>query len=330
MVYPALTRIMVVVGLLSITSYQAPARANVQSPPRPVIPQDVSAEPQWVTFDITGSNDSGSLQIGEPLELSITLGGTPHDSMPIVAICEATHFESQIVTMKPEPSSSVMKATTIFTPIAPDRPSPGPQVSRLHVTFARSTETKFERLMTRVVYLTMGSTKPAGGELPALTVTAEQPNEPDLATNQAETLPDAIPLVSDEMVEEDLIPSRSTQPTPAYWGQVRDLLNRSWHRAAGHRPIFLPHQTVQVQFRLYPGGSAQLMQIADGSGASDIDQAGIQAIADAQPFPPFPIGVGNKPIDIQVRLQTQSKNGVRDFRTSTAPTLGQTISTPKN
>ncbi|NGZ95759.1 MAG: hypothetical protein CV089_06455 [Nitrospira sp. WS110] len=333
MVYPTLTRLMVVVGLLSIPLYQAPARANVQSQPRPATPQAVSAEPQWATFDFTGSNGSGNLQLGHPLELSITLGGMSSDPVPFVAICESADFESQIVPLKPDPRSPVMNATTILVPVTHNRLSPALHVSRLHVTFARSTDTKFERVMTRIIYLTMGDTNLAGDDQASLTThqapPKDSPNEIDLAADQAEPLPGAIPLISEVVVEEDLLPSRSTQPTPAYWDQVRDLLNRGWTRATGHMTTSLSPHTVHVQFRLYPGGRAQLLQIADGSGTTEIDQAGIRAIADAQPFPPFPLGVGNEPIDIHVRLQTGSKSGVRDFRISTPQQLGRTISAPK-
>lgn len=330
MVHPAATRLLVVAVLLSVASYQGPAHANTQLKSRPVTLQAVSSEEQWATLDFAGSNDSGNLQLGQPLELSITLGGMPPDPMPFVAICESAHFESQIVPLKPDPRSPVMKATTTLVPVALDKLSLGPQVSRLHVTFARSTEKKFERVMTRIVYLTMGHSKPAGEEQASLTTKQDQPSESDLAADQAEPVLDAIPLGSDQLVEEDLLPFRSAQPTPAYWHQVRDLLNRSWNRATLSMPPSSPHQTVQVQFRLYPGGRAQLMEIADGSGASEIDQAGIQAIADAQPFPAFPMGVGQGPIDIHVRLQTGSQAGVRDFRTGTPQKPGRTISAPKH
>jgi TonB family protein len=330
MVHPVATRLIVVAGLLSVTSYQGPAEASMPSESGPVTLQAVASEQQWATFDFAGSNDSGNLQLGQPLELSIALGGMPTDPMPFVAICESTHFESQIVTLKPDPSSPVMKAITTLAPVAQDRLSLGPHVSRLHVTFARSTETKFERVMTRIVYFTMGDTKPAGDELASLATNQERPSESDLAAGQAEPTLDAIPLGNDQLVEEDLLPFRSAQPTPAYWGHVRDLLNRSWNRATLSMPPSSSQQTVRVQFRLYPGGRAQLMQIADGSGAAEIDQASIQAIADVQPFPPFPLGVGNQPIEIHVRLQTGSNAGVRDFRTGTPQQLGRTISAPKN
>jgi hypothetical protein len=333
MIHPVVTGLLVVVGLVCVPSYQGLAHANRPSEPRPVTLPAGPSEEQWARFDFTGSNGSGNLQLGQPLELSITLGGMSSDPMPFVAICESADFESQIVPLKPDPRSPVMNATTILAPVTHDRLSPAPHVSRLHVTFARSTDTKFERVMTRIIYLTMGDTKPAGDDQASLITHQDPPKAPpsgiDLAAGQAEPLPGAIPLVSEEVVEEDLIPSHFTQPTPAYWDQVRDLLNRGWTRATGHMSTSLSPHTVHVQFRLYPGGRAQLLQIADGSGASEIDQAGIRTIADAQPFPPFPLSVGNEPIDIHVRLQTGSKSGVRDFRIGTPQQLGRTIRAPK-
>jgi hypothetical protein len=317
MTIPAAVGLIVIAGLLGVASYQSPAQASRPSEPRPGTAQAVSVEQPWATLDFAGSNDSGNLEIGQPLELSMTLGGMAEATTPFVAICESAHFESQIVPLTPDPRLPVMKATTTLAPIAHNRLSPGPHVSRLHVTFARSTETKFERVMTRIVYLTLGDTKPGRDEPASPTPKPDVPSEDDLAAGQTEPVLDAIPLSSDQLMEEDLLPFRSAQPTPAYWRQVRDLLNQGWSRATGNLPASLAHQTVQVQFRLYPGGRAQLLQIADESGSSEIDQAGIQAITESQPFPPFPLGVGKEPIDIHVRLQTGSKAGIQDFRTGT-------------
>ncbi len=334
MIHQAATRLIVVAGLLSVASYPDPVRASTPSVSRPVAPPAISSEQQWATFDFTGSNDSGSLQLGQPLELSMTLSGMPPDPMPFVAICESAHFEPQIVPLKQDPVSSVMRATTTLMPVSQERPSLGPQLARLHVTFARSTDKKFERVMTRIVYFTMSDTKPNDGQQASLITDQNPPKNPpgkiDLAAGRAEPVPGAIPLISEELVEEDLLPSRSAQPAPTYWDLVRDLLNRGWNRATGHLPASFSPQTVQVQFRLYPGGHAQLLQIADGSGASEIDQAGILAVADAQPFPPFPQGVGNKPIEIHVRLQTGAKSGVRDFHTRAPQQDGRASSASKN
>jgi len=329
MVHPTARRLIVVAGLLSVTSYQPAVYANAQAETRPVLSQTFASEKQWVTFDFAGSNGSGNLKLDQPLELSITLGGVTPDAMPFVAICESAYFESQIVTLKPDPTSPVMQATTTLVPVTQGQLSPGQNFFRLHVTFARSTETKFERVMTRIVYLTVDHPMVAGNNHALPTANPDQPSERDLAADQAEPTLDAIPLGNDQLVEEDLLPLRSAQPTPAYWHQVRDLLNRSWNRTALTMPQPSPQQTLHVQFRLYPGGRAQLMQVANGSGVSEIDQAGIQAIVDAQPFPPFPMGVGNEPIEIQVQLQTGSKAGVRDFRTGTPQKLERTVNAPK-
>lgn len=332
MIHRIVTGLLVVAGLLCVPSYQGLAQANRPSEPRPVTLPSVSSEEQWATFDFAGSNGSGNLQLGQPIELSITLGGISSGPMPFVAICESADFESQIVPLKPDPHSPLMNAVATLMPVPHDRLAHDPRVSRLHVTFARSTDTKFERVLTRIIYLTTSDSKPAG-ESPASLTTHQAPSEDpsseiDLAAGQVEPLPGAIPLVNDEVIEEDLLPSRSVQPTLTYWSQVRDLLDRSWSHAIGHMSTSLSLHTVHVQFRLYPGGRAQLLQITDGSGAAEIDQAGIQAIADAQPFPPFPRGVGSEPTDIHVQLQTGSKSGVRDFHTVPPQQRGRSASRP--
>ena len=45
---------------------------------------------------------------------------------------------------------------------------------------------------------------------------------------------------------------------------------------------------MEVRFKLLPNGRAQLIQIEKGSGAREIDEAGIYAVINAQPFLPFP------------------------------------------
>ena len=153
MIHRIVTGLLVVAGLLCVPSYQGLAQANRPSEPRPVTLPAVSSEEQWATFDFAGSNGSGNLQLGQPIELSITLGGISSGPMPFVAICESADFESQIVPLKPDPHSPLMNAVATLMPVPHDRLAHDPRVSRLHVTFARSTDTKFERVLTRIIYL---------------------------------------------------------------------------------------------------------------------------------------------------------------------------------
>ena len=43
---------------------------------------------------------------------------------------------------------------------------------------------------------------------------------------------------------------------------------------------------------MFPNGRAQLIEIEKGSGVREIDEAGIYAVVNAQPFLPFPSELG--------------------------------------
>jgi hypothetical protein len=65
---------------------------------------------------------------------------------------------------------------------------------------------------------------------------------------------------------------------------------------------------------MYPSGRAQLIEIEKGSGAREIDEAGIHAVVHAQPFPPFPDVLGSEAIEVHVRMRTGSRTGLRAVR----------------
>ena len=67
---------------------------------------------------------------------------------------------------------------------------------------------------------------------------------------------------------------------------------------------------MKVRFKLYPNGRAQLIEIEKGSGAREIDEAGIFTIVNAQPFPPFPADLGDlgdEAVDVHVRMWTGAR-----------------------
>jgi hypothetical protein len=58
---------------------------------------------------------------------------------------------------------------------------------------------------------------------------------------------------------------------------------------------------------MFANGRAQLIEIEKGSGAREIDEAGIHAVVNAQPFLPFPNEWGEDPVDVHVRMRTGSR-----------------------
>jgi TonB family protein len=76
-------------------------------------------------------------------------------------------------------------------------------------------------------------------------------------------------------------------------------------------------ETVKVRFKLYPNGRAQLIEIEKGSGAREIDEAGIYSVVHAQPFPPFPSELGDDAVDVHLRMRTGARARSRDTQSVT-------------
>ncbi len=272
---------------------------------------------RWATFDFADPDATGDLQVGKPLELSIALSGVGPDHGPLVAICESLLFERQLVALELDPETMTMQATTMLTPIPQGKLSVNPKVARVQVTFARAQKGKLERVMTRVVYVTLGRQEPDSDTSDPQLSTSEDLGRSD--SNQEEVQPDVEPLASGVLVEEDLLPLPSPGQGRAYWQQISTLVSRSWSRTARRVRHSPSSETVRVRFRLYPSGRAQLIQIEKGSGAREIDEAGIYAVVHAQPFPAFPDDVGTEPVDVHVRMRTGARVGAQDIRSVANP-----------
>lgn len=316
MLREASSRLLVVVGLLGFLSCPSFRDSMALAAPSSAGPSAASGK-RWVTFDLAGSDASGEIQAGKPLELAIAIGGVAQGHAPLVAICESVLFERQIVTLEPDPVSMVMKATATLEPIPHGKLSVIPKVARVQVTFARSQKEKFDRVMTRIVYVTLGS-QSLGSDTrePAL------PNNEELVSDsggptQEEAQPDVEPISTGHVMEEDLLPLPTPGQGRAYWQQISSLVSRSWSRTARRVRHSPTSETVRVRFRLYPSGRAQLIEIEKGSGAREIDEAGIFAVVHAQPFPPFPDDVGMEPVDVHVRMRTGARPGSQDTRSVT-------------
>ncbi len=299
--------------LLAILPGHMMVLSLAQAASSPAAAQTVSSGKRSVTFDFAGLDASGIIQVGKPVKLSLSLNGAVQGDAPWVAVCESVYFQRQIVTMEPDPSSPAMQATAILEPIASGKLSAVPKFARIRVTFARArTDKKLERVMTRIVYVTLGQPDEES-ETSDLTLQ----NQDDLGERDADDddiQPEVIPISTEQLVEENLLPLPEPGQGQAYWQQISTLLSRSWSRAARRVRQAPSSETVRVRFRMYPNGRAQLIEIEKGSGAREIDEAGIHAVVHAQPFPPFPEDIGAEPIDVHVRMRTGSRSGLRTVR----------------
>ncbi len=291
--------------------------------------QPVSQGNRWVAFDFAGLDTSGDIRVGNPLKLSLTLYGTGQDHSPVIAICESIHFERQILTMEPDSRSKEMHATAILEPIAPGKLSVSPKVARIQVTFARAqTGKKPERVMKRIVYVTLGTSVPQSNHDDLPPPHLYEPGEED--TDDDDPRPEATPITDNSLAEENLLPLPTPRPGPgpAYWQHVSALLSQSWSRTAPQVRHAPSSETVHVGFRMYPNGRAQLIQIEKGSGSREINEAGIYTVVHAQPFPPFPEGVGLEPVDVHVRMRTGARSSARDVRPASIPLTSRPNTAP--
>jgi TonB C terminal len=266
-----------------------------------------------VQFELTQQDFTGDLQAGNPLTLSVTLEGVRPVTVPIIATCESILFKSQTVTLEPDAESSTMKGTVTLEPIPQSRTSVHQDAARIQVTFFRSKNDKLQRFMRRIVYVTLDRQEPSTETNEAPLLPPEELSHGNLIIVD-EVQPDVTPVSSGEVVEEDLMPMAEPRQGQAYWKQVSYLVSRSWARqvrAVRHGPS---SESVKVHFRLYPNGRAQLIEIEKGAGSREINIAGIYAIVNAQPFPPFPTELGNEAVDVHVRMRTGARARPREVR----------------
>jgi TonB family protein len=282
---------------------------------------------RWVQFELSQAESMRDPQTGKPVTLRIILGGVPAGTTPVVATCESIMFQAQTVTLEPDSESMVLKGTVTLEPILMSRTSVQLRAARVQVTFARSRQDKLERFMRRVVYVTMDRSEPANESSESASARPEESQSDDVILDEVK--PAVEPVSTGTLAEEDLVPFPSPGEGKAYWQHVSHLISRSWARqirGIRHAPN---SETVKVLFKMFPNGRAQLIEIEKGSGAREVDEAGIYAVVNAQPFLPFPSELGEDAVDVHVRMRTGNRGRSLDIQsvgsrsTSQPDTSGQ-------
>jgi TonB family protein len=254
----------------------------------------------------------GDPQPGKPVTLTILLGGVTAGMTPVVARCESITFEAQTVTLEPDAESTALKGTVTLEPILMSRTSVPPRAARVQVTFARSRQDTLEPFMRRVVYVTMDRLEPVkeNSELPP--VRSEESQSEDVILDEVKLAVE--PVSTGAVAEEDLVPFASPGEGKAYWQQVSHLISRSWARQIRGIRRAPSSETVRVRFKMFSNGRAQLIEIEKGSGAREVDEAGIYAVINAQPFLPFPSELEEDAVDVHVRMRTGSHGRSREVQ----------------
>lgn len=267
---------------------------------------------RWAQFELNQAEPMGDPQTGKPITLTIYLGGVTAGATPVVAICESVAFQSQTVTLEPDAESTALKGTITLVPILLSRTSVPPRAVRVQVTFARSRQDRLERFMRRVVYVTMDHLEPVEESNESPPVRPEESQGEDVVLDEVQ--PAVEPVATGALAEEDLVPFASPGEGKAYWQQVSHLISRSWARQIRGMRRATSGETVRVRFKIFSNGRAQLIEIEKGSGSREIDEAGIYAVVNAQPFLPFPSEIEEDAVDVHVRMRTGSRGRPREVQ----------------
>jgi TonB family protein len=254
----------------------------------------------------------GDSQTGKPATLTVILGGVTAGITPVVATCESITFQTQTVTLEPDAESIALKGTINLEPILMSRTSVPPRAARVQVTFSRSRQDRLEPFMRRVVYVTMGPLEPAKENSESPPVRLDESQSGDVILDEVQ--PAVEPVSTGALAEEDLVPFTSPGEGKAYWQHVSHLISRSWARQIRGVRRTPSSETVKVRFKMFPNGRAQLIEIEKGSGAREVDEAGVYAVINAQPFLPFPSELEEGVVDVHVRMRTGSRGRSREVQ----------------
>jgi TonB family protein len=267
---------------------------------------------RWAQFELSQAESMGGPQTGKPVTLTIFLGGVTASMTPVVATCESIAFQTQTVTLEPDVESTTLKGTVTLEPILMSRTSVPAKAARVQVTFARSRQVTLEPFMRRVVYVTMDRLDP-------LKETSEPPSSRSVESQSEDLILDEAklgvePVSIGTVAEEDLVPFVPPGEGKAYWQQVSHLISRSWARQIRGIRRAPSSETVRIRFKMFSNGRAQLIEIEKGSGAREVDEAGIYAVINAQPFLPFPSELEEDAVDVHVRMRTGSRGRSREVQ----------------
>ncbi|MEO6306874.1 MAG: energy transducer TonB [Nitrospiraceae bacterium] len=265
---------------------------------------------RWAQFELSQVESMGDPQTGKPVTLTIVLGGVTAGMTPVVATCESIVFQAQTVTLEPDAESMALKGTVTLEPILMSRTSVPHRAARVRVTFSRSRQDRLEPFLRRIVYVTMDPLEPAKENSESPPVRLNESQSGDVILDEAQ--PAVEPVSTGALAEEDLVPFASPGEGKAYWQYVSYLISRSWARQIRGLRRTASSETVKVHFKMFSNGRAQLIEIEKGSGAREIDEAGIYAVINAQPFLPFPSELEEGVVDVHVQMQTGSRGRPRE------------------
>jgi TonB family protein len=279
-------------------------------------PSSTSVAPKrWAQFELVSTEADGSVQVGKDVVLSLTLGGVPAGTESVMAIIESAGFQSQTVSLSEDETPAVYQGTAILEPNSTlkSRTTVHPKAVRVRVSFARAKVSGLEEFLKRDFYVTLGD-RPEDSDAEADIPPGPPAESPEADAAAVQKATEQVMAVNATIAEEDLLPLPTPGESKAYWKQVSDLISRNWSRQIRSIRRAPSSETVRVHFKMYASGVAQLIQLEKSSGARDVNDAGLQTIIQAHPFPPIPPDLGGETVDVHVRMRTGAKVASRDVQ----------------
>ena len=271
--------------------------------------------PRSLSFTLENDIVTGTIPFGSELVLGVLLQGRETDHS-LVAVIEGPAIDKIMVPMHRMEGSLQWKAQAVIKPHALGYTSVRPKALWVRVTVAQERDTKLLRLIGRTAYLTMAHERQdlsvdsfgEDGE-PADSHIELVVSPPTILGDEIQ--PDVTPVANALIAEEDLQPLPEMRGQQAYWNEIARLISRSWGQKVRYaKNLKSARETVRIAFRMHSNGEAQLIQVERTSGVRDVDEAGLQAIVQAHPFPPFKDTVGDDVVDVHVRMRTGAKRAV--------------------
>jgi len=284
------------------------------------------AQKRSVDFELENTEGTGVLPLGKALALSVQLNDVPAGDDPVVAVFEGSSFARRLVPLTPDPDSDSLRASVTLEPYPLGPTSVQPKYLRIHVVFARLREMKLDRFLTRTLYVTTGQTQAAPE--PVSLLQGNQPDSAGMGLPLDEGQPDAAPVLIEGITEEDLLPFPVPGQAQAYWREVSRLISGRWGQGIGQRDKARPKQAVRVRFRLHANGEAQLIQVERSSGTREVDEAGMRAVVNAHPFPPFPSDLDHSFVEVHVRMRAGFRDSIRNAQQAPPQRLDAQHSSP--
>lgn len=269
-----------------------------------VSPAHAAAEPEMgheVLFDLAAPEVEGVLDPSQPLRLTIRLTGVRQADDSLVTIIEGPPFVRQLVPMEPAGVEETWQSTVRLEPSPPGVVSFQGRAVRVTATFARLQGMRLERFLARSVYVTTALPAKTAGlhTAPFRLERADPGGEPASPLDTGGT---GGQRGGEAFSEKDLIPDAPSADAQVYWRRVSRRVGRMWTEAPARASTAQAPGVVGVRFRLHANGEAQLIQIERSSGVPELDEAGLQAVLRAHPFPPFPPDLPHESVTLHIEL----------------------------